>query len=393
MLLLLLFATLLCTAYRRILESNNNSTGTLTKGEITKELPWRLHGDFPSPEERILFYMGDWYIPPHCNTSKTVVTFSSTNMDGAVWIRDETTEIASSSGRNTNLKEMLVTDDLEFDTVISLSSHDTIEKCIKSPTVPLGMRECYCPELAQLLRLYEQTASLAANNISTALPPLLVQVGDATPSRVHRYAEHWQTTFFRDSNAADMYPTFPFIKKFRRVMDDKFWRDRFFASCLVSPRRRRRPIIWKLEAKRHYDNFAEILELDTPWESKTNTIVFRGGLRGWNGRGNLSEELCTKLQRCRLVSEQLNNSLVDARITGPPRLVADYPQWCGPKVKRQALMQHKGIIFLEGNDVSSGLKWGLLSKSVILMPAPTKSSWAMEEWLQPYVHVSFADSY
>ena len=37
-------------------------------------------------------------------------------------------------------------------------------------------------------------------------------------------------------------------------------------------------------------------------------------------------------------------------------------------------------------DVSSGLKWGLLSRSVVLMPPPTKITWAMEELLQPYVH-------
>ena len=47
---------------------------------------------------------------------------------------------------------------------------------------------------------------------------------------------------------------------------------------------------------------------------------------------------------------------------------------------------YKVIISLEGNDVASGLKWNLLSRSVVLMPAPTKTSWAMEELLEPWVH-------
>jgi hypothetical protein len=50
------------------------------------------------------------------------------------------------------------------------------------------------------------------------------------------------------------------------------------------------------------------------------------------------------------------------------------------------ILQYKVIVSLEGNDVSSGLKWNLLSKSVVLMAAPTKTSWAMEELLEPWVH-------
>lgn len=50
------------------------------------------------------------------------------------------------------------------------------------------------------------------------------------------------------------------------------------------------------------------------------------------------------------------------------------------------MLRYKGLIVLEGNDVASGLKWSLLSRSVVLMPPPTRTSWAMEEMLQPWVH-------
>ena len=39
-----------------------------------------------------------------------------------------------------------------------------------------------------------------------------------------------------------------------------------------------------------------------------------------------------------------------------------------------------------GNDVSSGLKWALLSRSVVIMQTPTKTSYAMKELLQPWTH-------
>ena len=41
---------------------------------------------------------------------------------------------------------------------------------------------------------------------------------------------------------------------------------------------------------------------------------------------------------------------------------------------------------LEGNDVSSSLKWLLLSNSCPFMPAPTKETWLMEGLLRPFVH-------
>jgi Glycosyl transferase family 90 len=52
----------------------------------------------------------------------------------------------------------------------------------------------------------------------------------------------------------------------------------------------------------------------------------------------------------------------------------------------EALLQYKAIIMLEGNDISSGLKWALFSSSIVMMPEPTLTSWSMEEMLQPWVH-------
>jgi hypothetical protein len=39
----------------------------------------------------------------------------------------------------------------------------------------------------------------------------------------------------------------------------------------------------------------------------------------------------------------------------------------------------------EGNGVASGLKWALLSQSVVLMPPPKHTSWDMEKLLEPLV--------
>lgn len=50
------------------------------------------------------------------------------------------------------------------------------------------------------------------------------------------------------------------------------------------------------------------------------------------------------------------------------------------------LLKFKYIMAIEGNDVSSGLKWMLFSNSVVFMPPITYESWAMESLLKPFVH-------
>jgi len=49
-------------------------------------------------------------------------------------------------------------------------------------------------------------------------------------------------------------------------------------------------------------------------------------------------------------------------------------------------LQYKYILSIEGNDVASGLKWQLTSNSVVFMAKPTMVSYAMEDLLIPFVH-------
>ena len=119
--------------------------------------------------------------------------------------------------------------------------------------------------------------------------------------------------------------------------------------------------------------------------------VFRGQLTG-SREGydkNLSdEENCQNLKRCRLVYNHANSTLIYAKLTstrGRLPTVLNGVTLEGSKVGLSTLLEYKGIIMIEGNDVASGLKWALLSQSVVLMPPPKHTSWAMEELLEPWV--------
>ena len=49
-------------------------------------------------------------------------------------------------------------------------------------------------------------------------------------------------------------------------------------------------------------------------------------------------------------------------------------------------LKYKYLLSLEGNDVSSSLKWMLYSNSVVFMRNPRIVSWIMEDHLEPYIH-------
>jgi hypothetical protein len=100
------------------------------------------------------------------------------------------------------------------------------------------------------------------------------------------------------------------------------------------------------------------------------------------------------LHRCRLVyNAALNMKLIDAKLALPvldvrkdfPQVINDVALY-GDRVSIDDMLTYKAIIMLEGNDVSSGLKWALYSNSVVMTQTPTKTSWAMEELLEPWVH-------
>jgi hypothetical protein len=53
---------------------------------------------------------------------------------------------------------------------------------------------------------------------------------------------------------------------------------------------------------------------------------------------------------------------------------------------KESMLKNKYLLSLEGNDVSSGLKWMLMSNSVVFKPEAKYVSWALESHLLPYVH-------
>jgi Glycosyl transferase family 90 len=100
---------------------------------------------------------------------------------------------------------------------------------------------------------------------------------------------------------------------------------------------------------------------------------------------------CFAIPRCRFVYMYHNSSLISAKLHKTRGKVADVIDGIPVAAQEgrksiQELLQYKALVMLEGNDVSSGLTWALFSNSVVMIPPPTFTSFAMEEVLEPYVH-------
>jgi len=151
-------------------------------------------------------------------------------------------------------------------------------------------------------------------------------------------------------------------------------------------------IIWPFHYSYHFGSglFYKVRTYDIPWENKENKAVWRGAPTGYL-EDNYSEfnKLCESLPRCRLAQNYFNSSILDVGLKnfGPFKRQYKIPNHLfKPGMSMEAQLKYKAIIIIEGNDVATGLKWALYSRSVVLMPIPERMSYAMEEWLEPWVH-------
>ena len=178
---------------------------------------------------------------------------------------------------------------------------------------------------------------------------------------------------------------------------------------LVKARNRRDPwgILFSVNAHRHFNPevFQETLNSDMPWGKKSQSVVWRGTPTGLSQEQLSSEhkKLTVHIKRqipSRFMLVRLWHTIHDVKFSYPnPRwrksgemLHPSYDEFFGEYASIGEQLQHKYIIDIEGNDVSTGLKWKLLSNSVVIMPYPQTAGWLMEDKLVPYEHYVPIDS-
>jgi Glycosyl transferase family 90 len=301
----------------------------------------------------------------------------------------------------------------------------------------LDCRHRYCRDMVENLlpsfdRVLNNESGLFSDDIEFSNIPILYQFGDLPKTIASEVLSNGTVIQLR------RYPRMPVIQKARRRIFSSLLKsvtDDLKYQCYQKNERRApvdtegdnlsfgigdyqsihlEPIIFKLKTQRHYGKIYNVAEADLiPWEEKKNQAVFRGALTGLYPNdlkgadiAKLSiVERCRLLERCWLTYSHASSKLVDVRLTEPygksrmipstitpepddVKFIANEPTVAlnGDSLTMKDLLEYKALIMLEGNDISSGLKWALFSNSIVLMPEPSLTSWSMEEMLIPWVH-------
>ena len=308
---------------------------------------------FPTVDDRVKLYMGDWYWPPCDSASQSI---------GYTW----------TTRTNVTLRWQGGDDHQE---TVSLDGSIYPDRLFAMDRSLL--RQCATNERNKSLRHYCQDVvntifPILARSDHNSTSPLLLQFGDAGTYGVAAHLPH--------------------LKKFRRALDVDLSEARSTDHCedvSSAHLRNREGIIWLLDIAYHYGRLPSVNRSDVDWSLKKPAAVFRGKLTGHAGGVADVSARCEALARCRLVRRYHNSTLVDAKISDAldrvPEMM-DGIRLVAPRMSMKDQLEYKAIIVLEGNDVGTSLKWALYSRSVVLMPLPTVTSYAMEELLEPWKH-------
>jgi hypothetical protein len=337
---------------------------------------------FPSVEARVKFSMSNWYVPPCADSDDGAVvlyqllSWNKTSKRRSYVLRE------ISMGKQTNSTPSLieVESSIKGDSTFLLDRESlNQQKVERKGQLPLWG---YAKDAFQyILPLFD-----SLNGV-----PLLTQWGDAAGIKVPLFGQPGAPPTY-------VHPAVPIIKKFRAIVSRDELKRVTSADCYGANRpqlstKKFPTIVVQLTSERHFGPLKDVDSNDIPWDEKVNQAVFRGAPTGnhpaafWNAK--TGRDRCLAMERCRLVLLSGNSTLLDtglSRIYGRMNSTIDGVQLVGKALSMTGQLRYKAIIMIEGNDVATGLKWALMSNSVLMMPPPTLTTWAMEELLEPWVH-------
>ena len=357
---------------------------------------------FPSVEERVKLYMGNWYLPP-CNTdgetilfdkknksaiqlrlpsnlNLTIDVFSDVEVDRIFFLNEEIIQNCAYQEviqpKKKSKKESASQQNTIMDAKEVALKEKALFKADKKAKIFKNMR-LYCNDvLISLVPSLSHVKLELESAAQTDIPPIMMQFGDLQHSHVYGVLP------------------IPHFKKFRLASAKRTAEEP--TTCVKSSNgdepqhqpppthHNMQPIIWKLGMSRHYGLLPLVEAADRPWEQKKPKAIFRGQLTGSvhaYDRHNSDRENCIRWPRCRFVFENSESDLIDAKLTSTRHRmpdILDSVEMTAPTLSMEAMLEYKAIIMLEGNDVASGLKWALLSQSIVLMSRPVFTSWALE---------------
>ena len=437
---------LLATAYR-ILVFWRSFPDEHQDGLAKLRASTRRQTRFPSVEERIKSYMGDWYLPPCSKNGTSRIQYdhhvkpTESESDKAQWKKmvqmsvpydntknDSQTPPLSSiitASNRIDSDVLLFMDPIVFEFCANFNFLKNLIPWLRNNEFvrrPMNMKG-YCLDVQEfLLDNNHHHHQILSKESTLSTTPLLFTFGDS-------YYKTLSVPHFRKTRPATSIKELERVTGGRSCYDETF-RERpkiqFNQTITTDPsvsedtKESFLGIILKLNAPRHFGSIKYVKWWDIPWSQKKDMAVFRGVMSGHNDLSLLqtvtvqdesnnnniiiikqddpATKECLSIQRCHFVlnvrhSKLINAKLVDTLERIPNTILAlgnnnnnknELVDLVGWEIWMWGQLEYKAIIMIEGNDVASGLKWALYSRSVVMMPEPTVTSWALEEMLEPW---------
>ena len=140
-------------------------------------------------------------------------------------------------------------------------------------------------------------------------------------------------------------------------------------------------VLLNFNRDRHWGNVKNVKVNDIEFKDKINKVVWRGSTTGEN-----DDAFSFKRNRLLCVERFYNHKSCDIGFSNIVQNINIPKEYLKKILTIREQLKYKYILSIEGNDVSSGLKWQLYSNSVVFMRKPKIVSWAMEDTLIPYKH-------
>lgn len=314
---------------------------------------------FPSVEDRVKLYMSDWYLPPCSDTDKLSYTTANngnyTTMQVDVLGRSYVFYGVIRQNLPLYLDPAILSDctsglaNLLLKTVTFQRPHAGLVENRRN-------QRPICADLEELLTLKPSLATLGVDENNNNKLIQSIPVPMFGPSRDPKLVSSKvsMTRSCLTKNAANLYS----------------------------------PILWRMHSRRQFDMIARAsLRDQVPWDEKFPRAVWRG----W-GREVFTKDDCTKDQVCRFIVRHCESRLIsagyDRSLIESVHYVVDDIDLTRMPMGMHTMQAHKILIDLDGGHEDYGIRlaWKLHSSSVLLMTPPRRTTWLMEDLLQPWEH-------
>ena len=306
---------------------------------------------FPSIEDRVRVYMGDWYLTPcdikenynHHDKDGKDISFASGGIVYEYNHTDQTVLLSQPwrTNNTTSLSQLRVTTNAEGKDLFFARRSD-FQNCKQSfqNAKKRLLNECNDISISVPLSLLWDDAQRPPSQGETPPPPpILLRISDG--SRGYKVPSFHHCRAPRSPEAIQLQ------HRQKKVCSNDI------RNTTLSP------IVWNLNSARYMGSLQKVAYNDYYWRDKKDMAVFRGALTSKEKTfRNLDDAInCRRLSRCRLAMLYGNSSLVNAKLTPGSKGEVGHLRnttfngvnVAGQSLSMKELLRHKAIIFLPGN--------------------------------------------